>query len=150
MGSKVFELIEREQKRQDEDIELIASENFVSDNILKAVGSCLTNKYTEGYPDNRYYGGCKIYDELENYCREKWQEVFHTDYHVNVQPPQRILRQFCGLRIRPQARRHRPFHESRQRRSPDPRRPRQSERQALQFHLLRRGRERLHRLRRPA
>ncbi|MBQ7728037.1 MAG: serine hydroxymethyltransferase [Clostridia bacterium] len=86
MGSKVFELIEREQKRQDEDIELIASENFVSDNILKAVGSCLTNKYTEGYPDNRYYGGCKIYDELENYCREKWQEVFHTDYHVNVQP----------------------------------------------------------------
>ena len=86
MQSKVFDIIEKEKKRQDSTVELIASENFVSDNIMKAVGSCLTNKYTEGYPGNRYYGGCKFYDELEEYCQDKWREVFHTSYHVNVQP----------------------------------------------------------------
>lgn len=92
-GSKVFEIIELEQKRQDTTVELIASENFVSDNVLRALGSCLTNKYTEGYPANhksgshgRYYGGCIYYDELEEYCCDKWREVFSTDYHVNVQP----------------------------------------------------------------
>ncbi len=86
MGSKVFEIIEKEQKRQAINVELIASENFVSEDIMRAVGSCLTNKYTEGYPGNRYYGGCENFDELENYCRDKWKEVFSTDYHVNVQP----------------------------------------------------------------
>ncbi len=86
MASKVFEIIEKEQKRQDTTVELIASENFVSEDVLRAVGSCLTNKYTEGYPGNRYYGGCENFDELENYCRDKWKEVFSTDYHVNVQP----------------------------------------------------------------
>ncbi len=86
MGSKVFEIIEKEQKRQATNVELIASENFVSEDIMRAVGSCLTNKYTEGYPGNRYYGGCENFDELENYCRDKWKEVFSTDYHVNVQP----------------------------------------------------------------
>lgn len=86
MGSKVFEIIEREEKRQATNVELIASENFVSEDIMRAVGSCLTNKYTEGYPGNRYYGGCENFDELENYCRDKWKEVFGTDYHVNVQP----------------------------------------------------------------
>ena len=91
--SYVFDCIEREKKRQDVNIELIASENFVSDNILKAVGSCLTNKYAEGYPSNkktgnkgRYYGGTNVVDDLECYCCEKFQEVFNTDYHVNVQP----------------------------------------------------------------
>ena len=84
--SKVFELIQKEAGRQDSTIELIASENFVSANVLKAAGSCLTNKYAEGYPGKRYYGGCEVVDELELYCRHKWQEVFHTDYHVNVQP----------------------------------------------------------------
>ena len=86
MGSKVFEIIEKEEKRQATNVELIASENFVSEDIKRAVGSCLTNKYTEGYPGNRYYGGCENFDELENYCRDKWKEVFDTDYHVNVQP----------------------------------------------------------------
>ena len=86
MESNVFKIIEKEKLRQDTTIELIASENFVSENVMKAVGSCLTNKYTEGYPNNRYYGGCKYYDELEDYCKKKWQEVFHTNYHVNVQP----------------------------------------------------------------
>ena len=69
--SKVFEIIEKEKQRQDNTIELIASENFVSENVLKAVGSCLTNKYSEGYPTNRrtgrkgrYYGGCRYIDQL--------------------------------------------------------------------------------------
>ena len=84
--SKVFELIQKEADRQDSTIELIASENFVSANVLKAAGSCLTNKYAEGYPGKRYYGGCEVVDELELYCQQKWQEGFHTDYHVNVQP----------------------------------------------------------------
>lgn len=93
MRSKVFEYIEKEQHRQDNTIELIASENFVSDNIMRAVGSCLTNKYSEGYPaerssgnKGRYYGGCQYVDELEDYCCKMWQKVFQTDYHVNVQP----------------------------------------------------------------
>lgn len=86
MESKVFDIIEKEKKRQDCTIELIASENFVSENVLKAVGSCLTNKYSEGYPGNRYYGGCVCVDELERYCQKMWKQAFQTDYHVNVQP----------------------------------------------------------------
>lgn len=93
MNSKVFDIIEKEQHRQDTTVELIASENFVSENVLKAVGSCLTNKYSEGYPANhksgnkgRYYGGCEYIDELEEYCCDMWRKVFNTDYHVNVQP----------------------------------------------------------------
>ncbi len=93
MQSKTFELIAAEQRRQQENIELIASENFVSENVMRAVGSCFTNKYAEGYPTNRYtgktgryYGGCDVADELEEYCCNKWREVFGTDYHVNVQP----------------------------------------------------------------
>lgn len=86
MSSKVFDLIEEENKRQRENIELIASENFVSEDILKATGSCLTNKYAEGFPGRRYYGGCEVVDKIENYCIEQWQKVFNTDYHVNVQP----------------------------------------------------------------
>lgn len=90
---KLFEVIDREQERQNESVELIASENFVSENVLKAMGSCLTNKYAEGYPENhssgnkgRYYGGCEYVDEIENLCIEAWKKVFSTDYHVNVQP----------------------------------------------------------------
>lgn len=84
--SQVFNIINKEQKRQNRTIQLIASENFVSENIKKAVGSCFTNKYAEGYPNKRYYGGCQYCDQLEEYCKKKWQEVFNTDYHVNVQP----------------------------------------------------------------
>ena len=93
MASKVFDYIAQEEQRQQTTIELIASENFVSDDIRRAVGSCLTNKYSEGYPavrgsgnKGRYYGGCQVVDELEEYCISKWKEVFHTEYHVNVQP----------------------------------------------------------------
>lgn len=91
--SIVFDFIQKEQERQNATVELIASENFVSENVLRAVGSCLTNKYAEGYPamhksgnKGRYYGGCEVVDQLEEYCCDKWKEVFHTDYHVNVQP----------------------------------------------------------------
>ena len=93
MESKTFEFIAAEQRRQQNNVELIASENFVSENVMRAVGSCLTNKYAEGYPavrssgrTGRYYGGCEIVDQLEEYCCDKWREVFSTDYHVNVQP----------------------------------------------------------------
>ena len=75
-----------EQQRQNNTIELIASENFVSPEILAAVGSCLTNKYAEGRPYKRYYGGCYYVDALETYCTEQWQQVFNTDYKANVQP----------------------------------------------------------------
>ena len=84
--ARVFDLIRREDERQHETIELIASENFVSQDVLKAVGSCLTNKYAEGVPGKRYYGGCDNVDEIEDLCREAWKKVFDTDYHVNVQP----------------------------------------------------------------
>ena len=93
MKSRVFEIIAAEQARQNSTVELIAIENFVSENVMKAVGSCLTNKYSEGYPAQRpsgnrgrYYGGCQYVDELEEYCCHQWQAVFQTDYHVNVQP----------------------------------------------------------------
>ena len=81
-----FDFIKQEQERQANTVELIASENFVSDDVMAAVGSCLTCKYAEGYPGRRYYGGCSTVDELETYCQQKWREVFNTDYHVNVQP----------------------------------------------------------------
>lgn len=93
--SKVFDIIAKEQARQDQNVELIASENFVSENVMKAVGSCLTNKYAEGYAPERidemgnkgrYYGGTVHVDELEEYCIDMWRKVFNTDYHVNVQP----------------------------------------------------------------
>ena len=93
--SKVFEILHKEEQRQKDTVELIASENFVSDAILTALGSVFTNKYTEGYPSvrykdrgrkGRYYGGCQYYNELEEYCCARWREVFGTDYHVNVQP----------------------------------------------------------------
>lgn len=93
MTTKVFDMIGKEEARQRDNIELIASENFVSENVMRAVGSCLTNKYAEGYPvervsgnKGRYYGGCEFVNEIEEYACEKWREAFNTDYHVNVQP----------------------------------------------------------------
>ena len=83
---EVAEAIEKELDRQRTHIELIASENFVSPAVMAAMGTCLTNKYAEGYPGKRYYGGCEIVDQVEDLCRETWKKVFDTDYHVNVQP----------------------------------------------------------------
>ena len=82
---KVFKLITAEERRQKEGIELIASENYVSNQVLKATGSCLTNKYAEGYPNKRYYGGCEIVDEIELLAIERAKKLFKVEY-VNVQP----------------------------------------------------------------
>ena len=83
--TKIFEIIDREHQRQKKGIELIASENFVSDQVMEAMGSCLTNKYTEGYPAHRYYGGCQVVDEAENLAIERLCKLFEAEY-ANVQP----------------------------------------------------------------
>lgn len=81
----LFDLIELEAKRQYNHIELIASENFVSDEVKMAQGSILTNKYAEGYPNARYYGGCEVVDQIEDLARERLKKLFNVSY-VNVQP----------------------------------------------------------------
>lgn len=81
----IFEIINREHERQKKGIELIASENFVSDQVMQAMGSCLTNKYAEGYPGHRYYGGCQVVDEAEIVAIERIKALFGAEY-ANVQP----------------------------------------------------------------
>jgi len=83
--SKIFDLIQKETLRQTEGLELIASENYVSDEVLKAMGSVLTNKYAEGYPGKRYYGGCEVVDKVEQLAIDRAKELFGAEY-VNVQP----------------------------------------------------------------
>ncbi len=83
--NEIFEIIDREHLRQRRGIELIASENFVSDEVMHAMGSCLTNKYAEGYPAHRYYGGCQVVDDVENLARERAKKLFGAEW-VNVQP----------------------------------------------------------------
>ena len=85
MESTVAKIIAREAERQSSTIELIASENHVSPAVMEAVGSCLTNKYAEGYPGKRYYGGCQNYDEVERLAQERAQQLFGCAY-ANVQP----------------------------------------------------------------
>ena len=82
---EICDLMEKELKRQREGIELIASENFASQAVMEAMGSHLTNKYAEGYPSKRYYGGCEIVDEVEEIARNRAKELFGAE-HVNVQP----------------------------------------------------------------
>lgn len=82
---QIFDLIKAEKKRQLEGIELIASENFVSEQVMEAAGSVLTNKYAEGYPGKRYYGGCEVVDEIETIAIERAKELFGAAY-ANVQP----------------------------------------------------------------
>ena len=82
---QIFDIIEREHQRQKKGIELIASENFVSDQVMQAMGSCLTNKYAEGYPGHRYYGGCEVVDESENIAIERLKQLFGAEW-ANVQP----------------------------------------------------------------
>ena len=81
----IFDLIEKEHQRQLKGMELIASENFVSDEVMQAMGSYLTNKYAEGLPGHRYYGGCQIVDEVENIARERVKKLFGAEF-ANVQP----------------------------------------------------------------
>ena len=85
MDQTVFDLIRREEERQRSGIELIASENFTSKAVLEAMGSCLTNKYAEGYPGKRYYGGCEVVDEIENLAIDRLCTLFGASY-ANVQP----------------------------------------------------------------
>ena len=82
---EIFDLILKEKERQINGLELIASENFASDNVMKATGSILTNKYAEGYPGKRYYGGCEVVDEIESIAINRLKELFSVDY-ANVQP----------------------------------------------------------------
>lgn len=82
---EIFSLVEKELNRQQQGIELIASENFASEAVMEAMGSYLTNKYAEGYPSKRYYGGCEIVDEVEEIARNRAKELFGAE-HVNVQP----------------------------------------------------------------
>ena len=81
----IFDLIEREHQRQLKGMELIASENFVSDEVMQAMGSYLTNKYAEGLPGHRYYGGCQVVDEVENIARDRVKKLFGAEF-ANVQP----------------------------------------------------------------
>ncbi len=83
--SQIFDIIRREKERQTKGIELIASENFVSEQVMEAMGSVLTNKYAEGYPGKRYYGGCEVVDESEQLAIDRIKEIFGAVY-ANVQP----------------------------------------------------------------
>ena len=83
--NEIFDLIEREHQRQLKGMELIASENFVSDDVMAAMGSCLTNKYAEGLPGKRYYGGCQVVDQVEDLARERVKKLFDAEW-ANVQP----------------------------------------------------------------
>ncbi len=81
----IFNLIQKERERQLNGIELIASENFASEQVMEAMGTCLTNKYAEGYPGKRYYGGCQVIDEVEQLAIDRLKQLFNAEY-VNVQP----------------------------------------------------------------
>ncbi|MBR3609781.1 MAG: serine hydroxymethyltransferase [Bacteroidales bacterium] len=83
--NKIFDIIKRERERQMKGIELIASENFVSEQVMEAMGSCLTNKYAEGYPGKRYYGGCEVVDESEQLAIDRIKELYGAEW-ANVQP----------------------------------------------------------------
>lgn len=83
--TQIFDLIKEEKNRQINGLELIASENFVSEQVLEAAGSVLTNKYAEGYPGKRYYGGCEVVDQVENLAIDRLKELFNAEY-ANVQP----------------------------------------------------------------
>ena len=82
---KIFDLIENEHQRQLKGIELIASENFVSEQVMEAMGSYCTNKYAEGYPGHRYYGGCQVVDQIEQLAIDRACQLFGAEY-ANVQP----------------------------------------------------------------
>ncbi|MGA2687545.1 MAG: serine hydroxymethyltransferase, partial [Candidatus Korobacteraceae bacterium] len=82
---QIAEAVENEERRQHEGLELIASENFVSEAVLEAAGSVFTNKYAEGYPGRRYYGGCEFTDVVENLARDRAKQLFGAE-HANVQP----------------------------------------------------------------
>ena len=85
VDEEIYSLVEKELEREQDGIELIASENFASEAVMEAMGSYLTNKYAEGYPSKRYYGGCQVVDEVEELARERAKKIFGAE-HANVQP----------------------------------------------------------------
>ena len=115
-------LIRKETERQNSRLELIASENFTSEAVLEAAGSVFTNKYAEGYPGKRYYGGCEYADVVENLARDRAKKLFGAEY-ANVQPHSGSQANQAAYAARAQARRHGPGHEPRARRPPDARPP---------------------------
>ena len=85
LDPEIFNCIDKEKNRQQNTLEMIASENFTSSAVMEAVGSLLTNKYAEGYPGKRYYGGCEVVDIAENLARDRAKQLFNAEY-ANVQP----------------------------------------------------------------
>lgn len=98
----IFELIEKEHQRQLKGIELIASENFVSDQVMQAMGSCLTNKYAEGYPGKRYYGGCEVVDQSEQIAIDRLKQIFGAEWvtysRTPVHKPMQPYSSPCSIR----------------------------------------------------
>lgn len=91
----IFDIINREHQRQQKGIELIASENFVSPQVMEAMGSCLTNKYAEGYPGHRYYGGCQVVDEAETLAQDRLKQLFGRNMPMcSLIPAHRPIWQF--------------------------------------------------------
>ena len=147
---ELWAAMEAERHRQTDKIELIASENYVFQAVNEAQGSWLTNKYAEGLPGKRYYGGCEHVDVAENLARARALALFPGSDHVNVQPHSGRPGQHGRLLRRAAARRPDPGHEPGPRRPPHPRLPGQLLRPALRGARLRRGpRDRADRLRRP-
>ena len=93
---EVWAAIAAEEHRQQDGLEMIASENYTSPAVMQAVGSVLTNKYAEGYPGRRYYGGCEYVDVVENLARDRAKKLFGAE-HANVQPHSRLAGQHGGL-----------------------------------------------------
>ena len=121
---QVGNAVQAEYDRQRRNIELIASENFVSPAVLAAASSVLTNKYAEGYPGKRYYGGCECVDVVEDIARDRAKALFGAD-HANVQPHSGASANYAVYQALCKRGRHRHGNEPGQRRPPDPRQPRE-------------------------
>ena len=129
---ELFAVIQKENQRQEDHIELIASENYTSPAVMEAQGSQLTNKYAEGYPGKRYYGGCEFVDMVETLAIDRVKKLFGADSYANVQPQFRFAGQSGGVLCAAEAGRHHPRHEPRHGRAPDARLAGQHERQVVQ------------------
>ena len=133
---QIAQLIREETRRQAEGLELIASENFVSPAVMEAMGSTLTNKYAEGYPGKRYYGGCEVVDKVEQLAIDRAKQLFGAE-HANVQPHSGSQANMAAYFALARARRHDPRHEPLVRRAPHARLAGELLRQALQDRAVR-------------
>ena len=146
---EIASLIDEETERQKDGLELIASENFVSPAVLEAMGSPLTNKYAEGLPGKRYYGGCEVVDKVEQLAIDRAKQLFGAE-HANVQPHSGAQANYAAMTRVPQAGRHVPRDGSVERRPPDARLAGEFFGDAVSSRLVRRDRRRADRLRRHA